>query len=455
MAGEGVRGLSGSEGRGAFCPSVAPSLEGPGMEVMNFLNEAVSRYPRAISFAAGRPPDRFLPVGGSQRWLQKFVAHRAEAAGIPESAVWASLGQYSDTNGMIGDLIAKFLASSEGLCVDPAAIIVTNGFQEALATVLLGLFDRETDAVLAADPTYVGLTGAARIAGIPVEPLSCGMPICDALSEALRAVRRAGRRPVGLYVIPDFSNPSGGVLGEGERRALLEMAGREDLLLLEDTAYRAFAYDGERLPSLKALDEEGRVMVLGSFAKTVMPGLRLGYVVADQGVGPSVSGRRGWLAQELSKVKSFLSVATSPIAQAILGGLLLEQGFSLAAWNAPKIEACRRQRQAMLDALDRTFGDDPELRAQVTWTRPGGGFFLTLKLPFEFGEPELTACARDYGVIACPMTFFSLRGGFRDQVRLTFSNVDEGQISAGIERLYRFVKSHGDAASPIAAAAED
>src|SRR5690606_15391276 len=104
------------------------------------------------------------------------------------------------------------------------------------------------------------------------------------------------------------------------------------LLLIEDTAYRAFRYEGTPLPTLKALDTDGSVLQIGSFSKLFMPSPRVAYVYADQGaLSPRSAPAR--LADELAKAKSFVSVLTSPLAQAMVGGFLLENDFTLDAWN--------------------------------------------------------------------------------------------------------------------------
>jgi (S)-3,5-dihydroxyphenylglycine transaminase len=229
------------------------------------------------------------------------------------------------------------------------------------------------------------------------------------------------------------------------RRALLDLVHREGVLLFEDDPYGMFAYDTSPLPRLKALDERGDVIYIGSFAKTLYPGLRIGYLVVDQEVqgGDRRDGNPAALALELSKVKSLTTVTTPPLLQAVVGGILLAQGGSLAGLMAEKLPTYRARRDRMLASLEEHFGGDPALAAAVSWNRPEGGFFLNLTLPFEVTEARVTACARDYGVIVCPMSFFSVlgeRGGRNREVRLSFSYVTPAEIERGIERLARFVR---------------
>lgn len=290
---------------------------------MNFLNEVAQHYPDAISLAAGRPCEEFYDVEDLHSYLRTFTAY-LESQGYDEAAVRRTLFQYGRTKGIIHGLVAENLRIDEGIEVDPESIVVTVGCQEAMVLVLRALRAGPTDVLLAVAPAYVGLTGAARLVDLPVRFVAGGTDGVDLddLVAQVKQARAEGLRPRACYLMPDFANPSGMSLDLEMRRRLLEIAAQEDLLLLEDNPYGLFPASGhERLPTLKALDTERRVVYLGSFAKTALPGARVGYVVADQ----RVTGA-GLLADELSKIKSMLTVNTSAVAQAIVGGKLLENG---------------------------------------------------------------------------------------------------------------------------------
>jgi (S)-3,5-dihydroxyphenylglycine transaminase len=206
---------------------------------------------------------------------------------------------------------------------------------------------------------------------------------------------------------------------------------RHDVFLIEDNPYGMFGYDGVKMPTLKALDRSGTVLYIGSFSKTLFPALRLGYLVADQQTG--TSGRT--LAAELSRVKSVLTVNTSPITQAMAAGVLLRAGGSLARLVDEKRRQLRHRRDVLLQCLGDVFGDS----GPVTWNRPEGGYFVAVSLPFESGADELQACAAHYGVLVCPMRFFTLGETRECQIRLSFSALDDDSIREGIERLAQFV----------------
>lgn len=412
------------------------AFEDPLLDVMNFLNEVVQRYPRAVSFAPGRPAEELFDVEGSLGAIPRFVAWRAERRGTDARAVYRELGQYGATNGIFKELIAAQLAADENLRIDPESIVVTCGCQEAMALLLLTLFQPGRDVLLASDPTYIGITGLARILGIEVVPVAMGPDGLEpaVVASAIERVRAVGGVPRALYDIPDFNNPMGTTMPPAIRREMLDLLRNEDVLLFEDNPYGMFAYDGAPQPTIKSLDDAAGVIYLGSFSKTLFPGLRIGYLVADQQVaGPD--GKLRPLSGELAKVKSLTTVNTPPLMQAMAGGLLLEAEGSLRELVGRKLPHYRANRDAMLAALESELGE-----TGVTWNRPAGGYFLTLDLPFDFGEEELNFCARDYGVICCPMRFFALAPGREKQVRFSFSYVTPEQIEQGVRAFARFVQ---------------
>lgn len=418
-----------------------PQLYQPPAAVMSFLNEAVQRYPHAISFAPGRPLEEHFGVEEAIEELRRAVVTDAEREGCTAGEVFDRLGQYGETAGRIRRAIADHLERDEGIRVPPEAVLMTTGCQEAMAIVLAGLADRSRDTLLVPDPTYVGITGLAGIFDLPVEPVPSSDEGLDPreLERAIERVRRSGRRPRALYVIPDFDNPLGVSLGLEARTQLLEIAARHGVLVLEDNPYRTFAYDGAPEPTLKALDRWGVVIYLGSFSKTLFPGLRLGYLVADQPVRRPDGVPGGPLAAELARVKSYTTVNTPPLLEAMAAAILERHQGSLAPVVAAKLPAYRLRRDRMTSALERCFGGLDGLR-DVRWNRPRGGFFLTLSLPFAFDEEAFADCAERFGVICCPMSFFSRRPDRLHQARLSFSYVPPEQIDEGIERLERFVR---------------
>ena len=416
------------------------SLSDPLLDTMNFLNEIAIRFPDAISFAPGRPFDEPFDAAVVAGYLQAYERHLERAGGLPHQQAGSVLFQYGRTKGQIHDLVAATIANDEGVRVDPESVVVTVGAQEGMLLVLRALIAGPRDVLLVGSPCYLGITGAARLLDVPVEPIPEGPAGLDpqAVREAVRRLRAEGRRPRLLYVIPDFANPSGIRMPLAARERLLQVAAEEDLLLLEDNPYGMFTRDDVQLPVLKRLDSDRRVIYLGTFAKTCFPGARVGFVVADQPVaGPDGAG--GLLADQLAKIKSMTTVNTSPLSQAAIGGMLLASDCRLRVSNADRITAYRQRLDHLAAALERQFPAGVRDRLGVSWRIPDGGFFLVMRVPFVADDEALLRSARQHGVLWTPMGYFYLDGGGRHQLRLSASYLQVDQIDEGVRRLGELV----------------
>jgi (S)-3,5-dihydroxyphenylglycine transaminase len=447
----GVAGPSGSAaalqlavrapgGRPLRSTDLHSSLRDPVLDTMNFLNEITLRYPDAISFAPGRPYDGFFKTDDIIGYIRRYLDHLAEKGNTP-SQIRDALFQYGPTAGQIRELIAESLRQDENIQVPPESIVVTVGCQEAMFLALRALISGPQDALLVSSPCYVGISGAARLLDIPVTTVEEGADgfRCADLEAAIRAEKARGRRPRLFYVVPDHSNPSGNTIPLETRRGLLELAARHDILILEDSPYRLVS-PGSQLPTLKYLDRERRVIHLGSFSKTVFPGARVGFVVADQLVADS-AGRTRLLADELAKIKSMITVNTSPLSQAAVAGMLLTSGGSLSELNHETAAYYGSTMRATLQELDRHFHGDNGGALGVHWNMPSGGFFLTLHVPFLADNAALARSAEEFGVIWTPMSYFYPDGGGEHNIRLSTSYLSQENIVAGISRLARFIES--------------
>jgi (S)-3,5-dihydroxyphenylglycine transaminase len=289
----------------------------------------------------------------------------------------------------------------------------------------------------------------ARILDIDLMPVAEGPNglTVEAVQQATVQLRRAGRRPRALYVIPNYANPPGHSMEVAARKALLDLAYEERLLLIEDNPYGSFTRTGPPLPTLKSMDRARVVVYVGSFSKIAAPGLRVGFIIADQriaGAGDSPTT----LAGEMAKVKSVLSVNTSPICQAVLGGMLIEAQFRLTEHYQARAAAAADRLTAMLDALDRLFGPLRMWFPELSWSRPGGGFFVQLNVPFAADLTALTDSAQNFGVLWCPMSLFRSDGGGLRQMRLASSYASGDDVECGITRLAQFVEHRAGLTCP-------
>ncbi|MFI0479438.1 PLP-dependent aminotransferase family protein [Actinomadura sp. 9N215] len=424
------------------------SLSDPLLDTMNFLNEVTFRYPDAISFAPGRPYDGFFDVEQVFAYLHEYVDHLA-AGGNSAGQIRDAIFQYGPTAGRIQDLIADSLRVDEDIDVPPESIVVTVGCQEAMFLVLRALIAGPDDALLVSSPCYVGMTGAARMLDIEptaVEEREDGLSIAD-LEAAIEAERARGRRPRAFYVVPDHSNPTGTTMPEPTRHELLDLARRQDILILEDSPYRLLG-PRPHLPTLKSLDRDRRVVHLGSFSKTAFPGARVGFAVADQLVTDAAGGA-GPLAAELAKIKSMVTVNTSAVSQAVVAGMLLSCQGRVSELNAKTAEYYATAMRSTLRELERCFPADRREALGVRWNAPSGGFFLSMRVPFLAGNAALARSAEEFGVIWTPMSYFYPDGGGERALRLSVSYLSEDEITEGILRLARFIEAESAAETEL------
>jgi 2-aminoadipate transaminase len=363
--------------------------------------------PDVISFAGGFPDPRTFPRERAAALLQEFAAEGETSA-----------FQYAPTRGLAGalDAVAGRLEVLQGRRPGDDELLITSGAIEALELVGKSFLDRG-DLVAVEGPTYVGAIMAFR----SFEAEVVAVPMDDHGLEVDELERRlsGGWRPKLLYTIPEHQNPAGVSLSAERRGLLVELARRYGFLIVEDVAYRELAFDGEAAPSLWSLAPDV-VVQAGTTSKTFFPGVRLGWAV-----GPS----------EVSAQLVAAKQNTDQCAGA-LGQRMFEE-YVRRGWIDEQLalsrELYRRKSEQMLAALERFMPQGAH------WTRPRGGFFSWLTLPVGTDAAELALRAGERGVGIVPGSLFFPDGRGGDNVRLSFSMVDEALIADGIERLASLV----------------
>jgi (S)-3,5-dihydroxyphenylglycine transaminase len=416
------------------------SVADPVLDTMSFLNEVTTRFPEAISFAPGRPYDGFFDVEQIFSHVQRYLDYLAERGDSP-AQIREALFQYGPSAGRIQELIAQSLRADEGIDVLPESIVVTVGCQEAMVLALRALIRDPADVLVVSSPCYMGITGAARLLDvevIAVEERDDGLHCAD-LAAAVAAQRARGHRVRAIYVVPDHANPSGATMPRSTRQTLLNLAERLDLLILEDSPYRLVS-PGLRQPALKSLDRHRRVIHLGSYSKTVFPGARVGFAVADQ-VVRDAAGHTSLLAEDLAKVKSMITVNTSALSQAAVAGALLAADGRISDLNSDTAAHYGEAMRATLECLDKHLPAERRAGLGVSWNSPRGGFFLTMRVPFLADNAALTRSARDFGVIWTPMSYFYPKGGGDHSIRLSISYLTRPDIEEGVARLVAFLEA--------------
>lgn len=378
------------------------------------------RVPDLISFAPGYPsPDVFA-------WSEFRAAAEALLDGSDGTVL-----QYGPTRGYrpLVEAIPQMLAE-RGIRADPADIIITSGSQQAL-DLTARIFVDPGDVILVELPTYTGAITAFRnaqasLVGVRQEP--DGIDLED-LDRAFVRETRTGRRIAFLYVVPNFQNPTGLLIGLDKRRRLLEWATRRDVVIVEDDPYGALHFDDVASAAdtrpIKADDEDGRVVYLSSFSKTVAPGFRVAWIAA----APAITAK-------LEVAKQAADLCT--------GGL--DQRIVYQAWKHGVVSRClpalrkhyQDKRRVMEHALRRELGD------VVTWPQPRGGFFLWATFA-GVNTDALLERAIAHAVVYVAGSAFFVDGRTTNDARLSFSFPSHARIEEGIRRLGAAVREQKQA----------
>jgi 2-aminoadipate transaminase len=372
---------------------------------------AVTARPEIISLAGGLPDTSTFPA-------EDFAALMARVA-VDASA---RALQYGPTEGLddVKDCIAQVMAA-EGMHVEPEDLLVTAGGQQVIDLVCKTLID-PGDVVVAEAPTYPGAVPvfvSYQADVVQVEMDDHGMRT-DVLVAELERLDREGRVPKFIYTVPSFQNPAGVTLALERRRELVRIAGERELLVLEDNPYGLLRYEGERLPTLRSLDDEF-VIYASTFSKILSPGVRLGWTAAPAPV-----------LAKMNIGKQASDLCSSSISQYFVGAY-----FESGPWEnyvRSLIEIYRRRRDVMLDSLAECFPREAE------WTHPQGGLFIWATLPDYIDTTDLLARALQDQVAFVPgrAAYVDGRGG--SSMRLNFSGVDEDEIREGIRRIGEVVR---------------
>ncbi|MGB3180601.1 MAG: aminotransferase class I/II-fold pyridoxal phosphate-dependent enzyme [Cyclobacteriaceae bacterium] len=411
--------------------------------VIGFLNDIQFRFPNAISLAAGQPDESYFRIEEIHEYFESYVDYLESKTSQSRDKIINNIGQYAKTQGIINEILCEYLRKDENISAKEHHVLVTVGAQEAFAIITATLCNRDEDVILVEDPSYIGLQSFSKAFDFQTDHIATDETGIDleALEDNIITHRNKGKNVKLLYVIPDHQNPSGASMPVEKRLSLLRLAEKYNFYIIEDSVYNSFTYLDKTLPTIKSLDKFKRVLFVTSFSKSIFPGLRVGLVVADQQV-MDPQGNVIDLAREMVKVKASLTNSTPTITQAILGGLLLRQDYSLSRYNYEKLQSYRGKLNTTLNCLDKYIGSFATTWAsEISWNRPKGGFFLSMNIPYEITDAEVVQCAEEFDVIVCPMSYFHQKEGGQKEIRLTFSNLTLGEIETAISRLANYLES--------------
>ncbi|MDT0457255.1 PLP-dependent aminotransferase family protein [Streptomyces sp. DSM 41527] len=334
--------------------------------------------------------------------------------------------QYSPTAGLPGlrDWFAGWLGAQEGVRPAENELCITSGGMEGIGLISRCVLD-PGDRVVVEGPTFFGaLVGFQRtmtqVEAVPVD--DDGLDV-SALERLLAT--SSGPVPKIVYVIPDFQNPSGLSMSVERRHALVALARRHGILIVEDVAYRELGFDGERRPSLWALGPDV-VAQVGTFAKTFAPGIRMGWVAAP-----------AELVGQLLRAKQNTDQCTGALGQLLLEDYGRSGRFDQGIAFSRKFY--RERRDIMVDALRTHLPED------MTFTRPLGGFFSWITAPAHLDTVALQKQALDEKVTYVPGAAFYPDGRGQNQLRLAYSRVPDEKITEGVRKLASVLTRAGGA----------
>ncbi len=362
-----------------------------------------SAHPNPLAFAGGGGDSRMFPVEEFRKTIQSVMRRDGITA-----------LEYGERSGYapLRSTIAHVLAS-QGLQASPESVLITAGSQQALSLVSQLLL-KAGDVALVESPTYAGaldLFRSLRIKAVGVPTDERGMQV-EKLEKLLQQ-----HHPKLIYAIPNFQNPSGTCLNSQRRRQLIALADRYNVPILEDDFVGDLRYEGRAQPALKALDPGGRVVYTSTFSKMLMPGLRVGFLVAE---GPVYEG--------LVNYKRAHDLATSNLIQRAL-----EAYVTVGRYQAHLRRSCRvygKRRERMLLAIKR------HLPTGARVVPPQGGLFVWLRLPDGMSCEKLLPLACEEGVSFAPGSIFFPDGSDGEcYARLNFAVHPPEDIEEGIRRL--------------------
>jgi 2-aminoadipate transaminase len=372
----------------------------------------LTQRPEVISFAGGLPAPESFPIED----LKKITTEIYDTDGP------AAL-QYGATEGVTElreVLVERY--QKQGIDIKLENLVITTSSQQGLDT-LGKIFINRGDKIICGLPSYLGglsafSTYGADLVGVKFDDQ--GMR-ADLLEQTLEGMKQKGEKPKFLYIIPDFQNPAGITMPESRRLAIIEIAKKYDVLIVEDSPYREVRFEGEPQRMMYDLDDSGHVITLGTFSKIFVPGFRIGWVMAHEKI-----------IDKMVVSKQTADLCTPTLNQ-MIAAKYIKQGYFDKNLTAI-IDQYRDKRDNMLTAF-REF-----MPKGVTWTEPEGGLFLFLSLPEGMDSEELFKKAIENNVAFVIGKVFHCDGSGENTMRINFSFMSKEKTTEGVKRLAQAIK---------------
>ncbi|WP_296137390.1 PLP-dependent aminotransferase family protein [uncultured Tessaracoccus sp.] len=366
---------------------------------------SVANRPEIVSLAGGMPNIKDLGLDAIADNVSRLIRDHG-----------ARIMQYGSGQGEpeIREGVCDVMAL-EGIHAHPDDVVVTAGSQQGLDLVTR-VFCDPGDVVLAESPSYVGALGTFLSYQTEVVHVASDADGIDpvALRETCERLRADGKRVKFLYTIPNFGNPSGLTQPVERRREVLDVCNAMDVMCVEDNPYGLLSLESEPLPAMRSLDPD--VIYLGSFSKIFAPGFRIGWVLAPHAV----------------REKLVLAQESATLCPPVFSQFAISDYLEHYDWQG-QIEVYRDmyrgRRDAMLESLDEHMPDG------VTWTHPGGGFFVWLTMPGGLDAQAMLPRGVNARVAFVPGNAFYVDGQGGNNIRLSYCFPPAERIREGVRRL--------------------
>lgn len=366
------------------------------------LKDEAKAVPGILSLGEGVPAAELFPVDE----LSHVAAEVFKTEG-------REVLQYGDSLGGLGlrqhlsEIMTKY-----GISLGVDNIQVTSGSMQSL-DMAARLFLEPGDIVLVEEPTFIDAKNCLTMTGATLAGIPCdaeGMDL-DQLAKALKEDPSIKA----VYVIPDYQNPTGLCWSDKRRREFMELVSQYNVIILEDNPYGEITYTGKYHKALAAYDTKGQVLFMGSLSKTLSPGLRIGWVAAQQAI-----------ISQLSLVKECSDIHSSLPDHALAAGFM--NIYSYDGHVASMNKVYKERRDTLVKELQNNLPD-------FTFTVPEGGFFLWLALPTGVNEYEFFQNAIKAGVLVIPGTPFFVKQQEQGFVRLNFTGLNAKDLTEAVSRL--------------------
>lgn len=361
--------------------------------------------PSVISLSAGNPAPEAFPSEEIAEISKKLLTtHPVDAL------------QYGLTEGYLPlrNRLKAYMKENHNVGRDFDELIITSGAQQVMDLVCKSLCN-SGDVVLCEAPSFIGSLNSfrsfgTRLRGIPMEPDGIDLA---ALEQAMKEEKNISF----LYTIPNFQNPSGITMSEDKRKAVYALAKKYGVLILEDNPYGDLRFEGEYIPPIKSLDEDGLVIYAGSFSKVLSPGMRVGYVAAPSPI-----------VQKMVVCKQGEDVHSNVWAQIVADEFMKNYDFNA---HLERLRALYREKAGFTMELM-----DKYLMPEITYNRIGGGLFLWCRLPDCIDMPAFCKEAVLRKVCVVPgNAFLTDENEPCQSFRINYSTPTNEQLLKGIEIL--------------------